>query len=89
MRLPRLTVRRLMVAVAVVGLLCGVAERRQRFLKIASPHGVIACPSPACTPEQAQRLARANEYSEAMYRKYRLAASLPFLPVWPNPPEPD
>jgi hypothetical protein len=91
MRLPRVrfTVRRMMIAVAAVALLCGMAERRQRFLEIASRHGVIACPTATCTPEQARRIARANDYSQAMYRKYRLAAWLPFLPVWPDPPVPN
>jgi hypothetical protein len=90
MKLPRVqfTVRRSMIVVAILAVLCGSAARRQEFLRVANRHGTIACPAPNCTPGQVQRIMRANEYNQAMYRKYRLAAWLPFLPVMPDPPPP-
>jgi hypothetical protein len=89
MRLPRLTTRRMMVLVAVVAVLIGCALRRHRFLELASRHGEVACPGPKSTPDQVRWIMLRNDYNARMYRKYRLAAWLPFLPVPPDPPPPE
>lgn len=88
-RNARFTVRRMMIAVAVVAVVCGLAIRRRNFLAIAGRHDIIACPAATCPPEQMLRIMRHNEYNQAMCRKYRRAAWLPFLPVMPDPPRPN
>jgi hypothetical protein len=95
MRLPRLrfTVRRMMVAVAVVGILLGtMTVRRGHSLRLATYH-----------QGQVKRLY--DQYGEAenffgrasggilwhseLQWKYERAARYPWLPVEPDPPEPE
>jgi hypothetical protein len=102
MKLPRVrfTVRRMMVAVAIIGLIFGVAEmmrrrarfaneaetwalladlfERGRFISVHSPTDIVPKPP-----------ARFAAYYRMMAEKYRVAARFPFLPVPPDPPEPE
>jgi hypothetical protein len=93
MKLPRVTVRRLMIAVAVVGLIAGsLIERGRRFREMADRHWKLWLENPASVvdsraPDEAQ--ARQSEHHRAMGEKYRYAARYPWLPVAPDTPEPD
>ena len=103
MRLPRvrLTVRRLMVAVAVVAL-CLTAwsywdrrdERYFEFAVKAMSHTTLAVAYETGRPigslrERARVNPRKAAYHAALARKYEYAASRPWLPVLPDPPEPE
>ncbi len=86
MKLPRLTIRRLMLVVAIAGLVLGVlVERRARFLRIAARHKI-----PASDPAFNYRgfyIPRRLIYHGMMESKYERAARYPWLPVAPDPPE--
>jgi hypothetical protein len=99
MRLPRLTVRRLMIAVAIVGMTLGVVvwckRRHDRFVGHVSLYererentaGIWSGPSKVI--EARRELARRRgRYFYAMAAKYRFAARYSWLPVEPDPPEP-
>jgi hypothetical protein len=96
----RFTVRRLMVAVAVVAIVLGaiyvLASRRARFLAIAPEHwDAIQEPflkyyDVYLTPEQARQWALTRDgWHMAMSVRYGYAADHPWLPVAPDPPEPE
>jgi hypothetical protein len=113
-KLPRLrfTVRRLLIAVAVVALTISGASwatRRYReavvsyenrliyhrtnaaFLRYspeAQPFTWIP-PIPAPSPAEIDRSRRGAEYHEAMVLKYERALRYPWLPIGPDPPEPE
>src|SRR5262249_21597887 len=113
-QLPRMTMRRWMIAVAVVGVPTAAiiasdrqAERRDLLLYRARPHtetarkyesstpAIIAhlgCPKAIYQRAELRHLLeiqpRRIAYHEAMARKYRDAARHPWLPVEPDPPEP-
>jgi hypothetical protein len=95
MRLPRFRLRALMLVIAVVVLLIGgVAElprRRERFQRYASYHTWESIPSGPGYPESLDEAARRgrSEWQAALAKKYRRAARHPWLPVWPDPPEPE
>lgn len=80
MRLPRFTVRRLMVAIAVIAFFLATGlllnDRRGRFALLANDHGLKAI--------EAKRPAR----HLALYEKYIDAAHHPWLPVADDPPDP-
>jgi hypothetical protein len=87
---PRFTLRRLMVAVAIIGSALGLIERRERFRWIAVHHR-------AYVPQLFPRIKplgmedehwRPIEWHELMARKYEHAARYPWLPVAPDLPEP-
>jgi hypothetical protein len=98
----RFTIRRMMVVVAVIALLLGAAAilRRQAHLQqladyhaetarqLRSSHGSIIRPDGAYVhvPLTPPRLA---DYHEDLARKYERAARYPWLPVEPDPPEPE
>jgi hypothetical protein len=104
MRLPRVrfTVRRMMVAVAVVGLLAGLGvegeRRRERFREEAIHHFVIRSDGerarrlwaqlPTVFHERVAAIDAWLSYHERMEEKYDRAASFPWLPVAADPPEP-
>jgi hypothetical protein len=103
MQRPRLrfSVRRLIVAVAIVGILLGVwlglERRRERFRELSDRHEVQAqlCEVRVFIskierkPEAWLAGNKARfEHHLAMMRKYQQAARRPWLPVAPDPPEP-
>src|SRR5262249_5182411 len=114
MHLPRMTTRRWIVAVAVIGLMIGggvlLKQRRDYFLLLAQSHheGVAssAIRGEALKPRWGRPWEMSNEeirplpgdygrmmdrvaHHAAMAEKSRQAARQPWLPVEPDPPEPD
>jgi hypothetical protein len=123
MTLPRVrfTVRRMMVAVAVVGPLVGLMMRHLQFRRMVAFHDsqvfesfeIKPLPRKAGSPglalasitvfnrfgrpvdcvDQAgdamKRLASRSAWHEALRRKFEYAATHPWLPVAPDPPEPE
>jgi len=91
MRWPRVrfTIRRMMVAVAVVAIVFAwsawMGRRAARFRSLWAEHinkvGMISSPKP--WPHEVQGI-----YHLKMGEKYRVAALRPWLPVEPDPPEP-
>ena len=106
MKLPRLTVRSLMIAVAIVAILAGgkmEGDRRSvRFRRLWAEHSLVMEPnidkvkeSLALRPGdrsdwavEARKAVARTEYHGKLVVKYDLAARYPWLPVWPDPPEP-
>jgi hypothetical protein len=90
MRLPRMTTRRWMIVVAVVGIALGMIERHERFRWIAVRHrGNVPKNLPGIKPVGMEdKVWRLFEWHESMARKYERAARYPWLPVEPDPPEP-
>jgi hypothetical protein len=86
----RFTVRRMMVAVAVVAVLLAMAvtlsHRRSRFESLRDYHASRA-PYVWLGP-MGTLWERQGEWHWAMKRKYERAARYPWLPVAPDPPEP-
>ena len=94
MPIPRLrcSLRRPMVAVAIIGIVHGVtSERHKRFRKIEDHHRAefqkIASRLNSWRNDEAFWLRL--EWHEPMRLEYERAARYPFLPVPPDPPEPD
>jgi len=94
MRLPRMTTRRWMITVGVVGVMLGtwlgMCRRREQFERMAhiydSPPAPIFMNAPS-----GDELARADRlviWRIEMAEKYRQAARRPWLPVSPDPPPP-
>lgn len=85
--IPRFTVRRLMVAVAIVALFGGIfietKHRCQRFGKIAMIHWFNALSDANSNSENKQ------VFHTYMWAKYTRASRYPWLPVAPDPPEPE
>jgi hypothetical protein len=83
MKFPRFTVRRLMVAVALVAVLIGTARvldgRRRRFARLANDYGLKAI--------EDRKAGRAGRNLQ-QFEKYIYAAHHPWLPVEPDPPGP-
>jgi hypothetical protein len=92
MRLPRMTTRRWMIAVAVVGIVLGVTiERRNRFRTIAAHHQaefkkLVSQGHLFPFPGSGDAVWRPLEWHESMRLKYEHAARYPWLPVDPDPP---
>lgn len=105
MRLPRMTTRRWMIAVAVLCLTFGglaglqrMNERSQRFRALARNHlHQETVDRLALQGSEAHGAAKAitekhrmlTEYHRALNLKYKRAARLPWLPVPPDPPKPE
>ncbi len=116
MRLPRMTTRRWMMAVAIVALVIGAAiaidRRSKRFARLAASHANIAVehwatlaafggdPPPLKEIEKFPPAARGPVrylhraktlmvYHRELKGKYDRAACYPWLPVEPDPPEPE
>jgi len=96
--MPRLrfTVRRMMIAVAIVAALLGwLGERRARFLRLSAHYGRLAKsyldlqpdPQPGEYPDATGW--RQIIWSWGLRSKYERAARYPWLPIAPDPPEPD
>ena len=107
MRLARLdfrpSVRRLMVAVAVVAVVIGLGaegeRRRGRYARLARQHSVVrdelhkflAIVPPSSSLEffgDRRAVAELVGYHGRLKAKYEEAARHPWLPVEPDPPEP-
>ena len=92
---PRCTVRRLMVAVAIVGVVLGVMiERNSRFRKLASLHQaecekLLKMPIIMFAGSSDDPVMRRLEWHYPMKLKYERAARYPWLPAAPDPPEPE
>jgi hypothetical protein len=94
MRLPRLTIRRLMIAIALVGALLTLVlnfpdwadGRRTRFGRTGFEH---AGKYVALSRMPSGANARLLKYHDYMRRKYHLAYRYPWIPVLPDPPEPE
>ena len=91
---PRFTVRRLMLAVAVVGTVLGVTnERRNRFRRlrlIIGPSVEISLTDPpfVAFSNFSEAINRRIEWHHSMWLRYEDAARHPWLPVALDPPEP-
>src|SRR5262245_40028901 len=94
----RLTVRRMMIAIAVVATLLGVGleliRRRERFLRISVEHAVEAAmegtlvvtdQGPAYVGVKTEK----GRWHEFTHQKYEYLGRRPWLPVPPDPPEPE
>ena len=96
MRLPRFrfTVRRMMIAVAIVGVTIGVlAVRRSAFLRradhyhrVSRSYIALQLPTPPGEFPDASYW-RQIIWAGKMRAKYERAARYPWLPVAPDPPE--
>ena len=103
----RFTVRRMMVAVAIVGVIVGgwieiaKGRRRARFDELSQEYylrmlncSVITYSGPGgahfeeLVKAKEARNAKPLAYYAEMFRKYRSAARYPWLPVAPDPAEP-
>jgi hypothetical protein len=100
MRLPRLrfTVRRLMLGVAVAALVItgclGISRARGQREWLAGYHesraGSLMKNAEPGSSEIKDPVIRAQlRWNEAMAEKYRWAARYPWLPIAPDPPEPE
>jgi hypothetical protein len=80
---PRFSVRRMMVAVAIVGVVLGVFMRAARLQQVSDYHRsriiLISPPDPRVYT---------TLYHIQMANKYSDAARHPWLPVTPDPAEP-
>ena len=106
MRVPRVrfTVRRLMVAVALLSLLLGLVARRERLLRLSTYHAeqshrtmivqqsnlpVAVDSAGAHQPGAYLSTTPRSEWHARMSMKYQTAARYPWLPVESGPPEPE
>jgi len=93
---PRFTVRRLMAAVAVVtvvlGIVSGVRRRAERFRMIAAYHQssyhFTSLINPSWNAAKEAKAIAKNNWHGNTTMKYDYAADHPWLPVAPDPPEP-
>jgi len=95
----RFTVRRLMVAVAIVAVVIAAWRRREHFRGWANEYGrraAVPCTVPPFEPEAIvawekwyDRLMRRSRYHSDLRLKYESASDHPWLPVAPDPPEPE
>lgn len=90
MKLPRLTIRRLMAVVAMAAVLSRIpawmAWRRKQFQELSWSHAgesFAVTRFPGVGPKHPRWL-----YHRAMMEKYRNAANHPWWPVLPDPPKP-
>jgi hypothetical protein len=104
MRLPRMTTRRLMAAVAYLAIplafLIAMDRRVTRFVRAAEYHKEQVALLGRLGREEhlgggsvrgiapPPKAIRAREYHSRMAENYRHAARYPWLPVEPDPPEP-
>jgi hypothetical protein len=97
MRLPRMTTRRWMIAVSVVGLVMGgivggvrLKRRHDYYLSRAQHHNTMVEIYIRKGVETLDpRYQRLLFYHGTVARKYWHAASYPWLPVEPDPPMPE
>ncbi len=93
MRLPRMTTRRWMIAVAVVAAGCAavasLTERRERFARIAARHAAVFMTPTSPFPDPDRGSAKRVDWHLKMRDEYWRAARYPWLPVEPDPPLPE
>jgi hypothetical protein len=100
MRLPRITIRRMMIVVALAGIALGlwtIKRRQEEFRELAGRHGYFAgmMGLDAWESREAGDHQRAlnREEKQAIHQrlqiKYARAARYPWLPVEPDPPAPE
>ena len=89
-RRPRLTVRRLMIAVASVAAVLGIGtelgRRSRMFAWLSSQHAIAAAPRIRGWPVRPDRI---GQWHQDLEVKNRTAAASPWLPVRPDPPDPE
>ena len=89
MRLPRFTTRRLMVLVAIAGVVLGAGQelrrRSSRYRAIAIAH----LPNSRHIFGNRWETSPQLDYHDAMFEKYDRLARYPWLPVPPDPPMPE
>jgi hypothetical protein len=92
MRLPRFTVRRMMVAVAIVGLMFGfgtwLSRRSAEFQKKAESYMRTVRVMYSFGRWKPRGFDR-NSWALKMAEKYHYAARHPWFPVAPDPPVPE
>jgi cytochrome c-type biogenesis protein CcmE len=104
MRVPKFRIRTLMIAVAVLGIALGglaglqrMDQRMQRFRALAQHHQhrglvnrltVVGSVAHGDVKADTERYQIRAEYHDALNLKYKYAASHPWLPLSPDPPEP-
>jgi hypothetical protein len=93
MRIPSLTIRRLMVIVALAAaILAGcavVTRRRARFERLASYHLSRTGPAHWTSFSGTRYDTAKGQWHHVLGVKYSDAARHPWLPVAPDPPEPE
>jgi hypothetical protein len=93
----RFTMRRMMVAVAVLAVVFGLYKRRETFLALADYHnkgekcaGFSTFGRMHWVNQHGEGVTEAkSDWHVQLAEKYRGAASRPWLPVEPDPPEPE
>lgn len=101
MRLPRLTTRRLMALVALAALVAavyaGLERRRAYYRRLAREHWALVAANSVVQVNANRTIYRASpslrkrqiaHHHASLAIKYDNAASRPWLPVPPDPPEP-
>jgi hypothetical protein len=95
MRLPRMTTRRWMIVVAMIGVALGGLEvlrrRREYDLAMAAHHNALFdnAMNPPRVIKDFRPLAEYTDYHLKLMGKWIKAARSPWLPVEPDPPEPE
>jgi hypothetical protein len=94
MRLLRLrfTVRRMMIATSVVAGMLGpasVLSRRAEAFRLRSDQLSIEWMNLGYHDQDSPAVRTREEYLAGLVEKYRYAARYPWLPVEPDPPEPE
>jgi hypothetical protein len=93
MRIPRVrfTVRRLMIAVAVVAAIVAFFKRRDDFERVAEYHRsrIGMADIDFSRRYEIRFFSPKNRWHYDMMHKYIYAARDPWLPVAPDPPEPE
>ena len=92
----RFTVRRMMVAVAIVGVMLAayplyrrIHRRSVAFGEMSEIEGVLAKLHQRGGPHGGPASPELADYHRNLQRKYAHAARYPWLPVAPDPPKPD
>jgi hypothetical protein len=98
MRLPRFTVRRILIAVAIVGVMLAlmkwIERRREAFRRELVNHQYkwisekYKWRSTSANPDKQLPPARCR-YEEEMVKRYTYAVQYPWMPVMPDPPAPE
>ncbi len=84
----RFTLRRMMIAVAIVAILLGLAEMTRRR-RAAFREKSTAIRWSEYVEGHGKRRPEIAEHYRRMAEKYERAARYPWLPVAPDPPEPE